>query len=235
MWVKICATTNLEDARLAADAGADALGFIFARSPRQVTAEEVAAITPQLSADVTLVGVFQTHDFDEIASAVERAGLHGIQLHSDPDPMLVERLRGEFGQEQFLIQTLHSAIDGDPAEADRVLRKGLRTVAGNASVDVALIDARTATASGGTGKTVDWSRTREAIEAEAGRTRIILAGGLRPENVAEAIRTLRPWGVDVTSGVELQPGKKDPARVRAFILAARAAFAALENPAGLPV
>lgn len=229
MWIKICANTTLEDARLAADAGADAVGYVFAPSKRQVTAEQIAQIVPSVPPEPTQIGVFPASDFEEIAGAVRSTGLHGIQLHGAFDPQLVERLRGEFGYGYFLIQTLHWQVDGDPVESEKGLREELRAVARHGIVDAVLIDARTATASGGTGQTFDWKRAQGVVSGEAGKLRVILAGGLTPENVGEAIRTLRPWGVDVASGVEANLGRKDPARVRAFITAARAAFAAVEN------
>ena len=229
MWIKICAHTSLADAQLAADACADAIGFVFAASPRQVTVEQVAAVVAALPPDLTHVGVFQTRDFEEIVAAVRAAALHGIQLHGGLDVPLVDRLRAAFGDRMFLIQTLHWPLDQDSAQTEKNLRDDLRTLRRHGGADAVLLDAKTATAAGGTGKPIDWKRAQEAIAAEAGKMRIILAGGLTPENVAQAIQTVRPWGVDVASGVEKQPGRKDPARVRAFIEAARAAFAAIEN------
>lgn len=232
MWIKLCANTSLADAQLAADACADALGFIFAPSPRRVDAAQVAAITPKLPPDITQVGVFQTGDFDEIAAIIRATGLHGIQLHGNAaalDLGLIDRLRAEFGERQFLIQTLHWSVDQDPAQTEQKLRSALRTLRTHGAIDAVLLDTKTASASGGTGRAFDWKRAQQVLAAETGKLRIILAGGLKPENVAEAIRTLRPWGVDVTSGVEKRPGEKDPARVAAFVTAARAAFAAIEN------
>ena len=230
MWIKICANTTLEDTLLAADAGADAVGFVFAPSPRRVTAGHVATMMPDLPADLTKIGIFNTHDSDEIAFSLQSAGLHGVQLHGELDFSLAEKLRQQFDSSFFLIQTLHWDLNSDPARAEDRLRHELRAVARHSDIDAILLDTRTATASGGTGKTLDWARAREVLAAESGKLRIILAGGLTPDNVAEAIRTLRPWGVDVASGVEWQPGKKDPSRLRAFITAARAAFAQIENP-----
>ena len=229
MWIKICGNTSLEDANLAAEAGADAAGFVFAPSPRQVTTDQVARIIPELAGDLTHVGVFHSRDFDAIATAVRATGLHGVQLHGGVDWTLGEKLRAAFGHRLFLIQSLHWSIDRDPSESDRALREDLRAVTRQGIVDAVLIDSKTLTASGGTGKSFDWARARNVVAAEAGKMRIILAGGLTPENVAEAVRVLRPWGVDVASGVERQPGQKDPARVQGFIAAARAAFAAIEN------
>jgi phosphoribosylanthranilate isomerase len=229
MWIKICGNTSLEDVHLVAEAVADAAGFVFAPSPRRVSMAQISAIMPGFPDDLTAVGVFNTQNFDEIVSALRSGGLHGVQLHGELDFALAEKLRRELGPDLFLIQTLHWDLSRDPARAEENLRNELRAVARHDDIDVILLDARTASASGGTGRTIDWARARDVIAAEAGKTRIVLAGGLTPENVAEAIHTVKPWGVDVSSGVERLPGQKDPARVRAFILAARTAFAAIEN------
>jgi phosphoribosylanthranilate isomerase len=234
MWIKICANTSLEDARLAADAGADAVGFVFASSPRQVTPEQVALIAPALPPEPTQVGVFVTHDFATITQTLRATGLHGAQLHSPFGLGLLQRLRAEFGHGLFLIQTISWFLDADPAASEAQLRHQLGAIAASGLADAVLLDARTAHAAGGTGKIIPWDRVHKIVAAEAGKLRIVLAGGLTPDNVAEAIRTLRPWGVDVASGVESAPGKKDPARVQAFIRAARVAFAAIENRALVP-
>jgi phosphoribosylanthranilate isomerase len=235
MWIKICANTTLRDALRAAESGADAVGFVFAPSSRQVSPHQVGAITTELPYDLTQIGVFVTHDFEEITATVRTAGLHGIQIHGGLDLPLLEKLRCECGHDYFLIQTLHWEVDTDPDASAQHLLAEYRAVARKGLVDAVLIDAKTATASGGTGRTVNWTLIHEvlfpeAMPAAAGGPRIILAGGLTPENVAEAITTLRPWGVDVASGVEERPGKKDSARVNAFIRNARTAFAEIEKP-----
>jgi phosphoribosylanthranilate isomerase len=229
MWIKLCANTTLEDARLAADAGADAIGFVFAHSPRRVTAGQIAEIMPELPPDVTRIGVFNTQDFDEIVFSLNTSGLHGVQLHGELDFSLADKLRKQYESGFFIIQTLHWNLDSDPTRAEQKLRDELRAVARHSAIDAILLDTKTATASGGTGKVFDWKRAQQVLASESSKLRIILAGGLKPENVAEAIRTLRPWGVDVASGVERRPGQKDPARVAAFVTAARSAFAAIEN------
>lgn len=233
MWIKLCANTSLEDAQLASDAGADAIGFVFASSPRRVTAGHVATIAPDLPVDVTRIGVFNTQDFDEILFVLQSAALHGVQLHGELDFSLAERLRNQFGSGFFIIQTLHWNLDSDPTRAEQKLRYELRAVSRHSAIDAILLDTKTAAASGGTGRAFDWKRAQQVLAADDGKLRIILAGGLTPENVAEAIRTVRPWGVDVASGVERRPGMKDPVRVANFISAARAAFASIENKAVL--
>ena len=228
MWVKICGTTSLEDAQLAVEAGASAIGFVFAPSPRRVTAGQVAAMMPEMPADLTRIGVFNTQDFDEIVSSLRTAGLHGAQLHGELDFSLAEKLRCEFDRGFFLIQTLHWDTNSDPARAEERLRNELRAIARYPVVDAVLLDTRTATAAGGTGKTFDWDRAKDTVAAEAGALRIIVAGGLCPGNVREAILSLRPWGVDVSSGVELGPGRKDPAKACDFVRIARSAFLEIE-------
>jgi phosphoribosylanthranilate isomerase len=234
MWIKICGNTNAQDVQLAADAGADAAGFVFASSPRRVTAGQIAAIQPELPVDVTQIGVFNTQDFDEIVNSLRSAGLHGVQLHGELDFSLAKRLRTEFGPRFFLIQTLHWDINSDPSRAEEKLRNELRAIARHSDIDALLLDTRTASAGGGTGQTFDWKSAREILSAEAGPLRIIVAGGLHPGNVREAILTLRPWGVDVSSGVEYAPGKKSAELLVDFIRAARAAFLEIEPPPMLP-
>ena len=129
MWIKICANTTLEDTLLAADAGADAVGFVFAPSPRRVTAGHVATMMPDLPADLTKIGIFNTHDSDEIAFSLQSAGLHGVQLHGELDFSLAEKLRQQFDSSFFLIQTLHWDLNSDPARAEDRLRHELRAVA----------------------------------------------------------------------------------------------------------
>jgi phosphoribosylanthranilate isomerase len=218
MWIKICGNTNLEDALLAAELGADALGFVFAESKRQVAAEEVARITPHLPRSVERVGVFYSHDAEEIARTVRAAGLNAVQLHGGLDVELAGRLRDLLGHDTGLIQTLHWTVGADSSDA---LGEGLRNVVGSGLMDRVLIDSRVGTAGGGTGVSFDWKAARAVLNENAGGLRVIAAGGLRPENVADAIRELKPWGVDVVSGVEASPGRKDPEKLAAFLRIAR--------------
>ncbi|HLJ78905.1 MAG TPA: phosphoribosylanthranilate isomerase, partial [Acidobacteriaceae bacterium] len=129
----------------------------------------------------------------------------------------------------FLMQTLHWRVEDEASASEATLLEQYAAVSRQGVVDAVLLDAKTSTAAGGTGRTLPWKRLRDVLSSEPRGLRIVLAGGLRPENVAEAIGTLRPWGVDVASGVEEMPGKKDPVRVEAFIRNARNAFAAIEN------
>ncbi len=214
LWIKICANTSLEDAQLAVEAGADAVGFVFAPSPRRVTAAQVAVITSHLPAAVEKIGVFVDASLDEIEATVRACGLTGVQLHSESGPELTAGLRQRLGPGLRILHVVHfGAGAADEAAA----------IAQDANVDAVLVDSRTATAVGGTGVAFDWAEARKTVFGGSGSVKLIAAGGLNPENVAEAIATLRPWGVDVASGVEAAPGRKDAAKVKAFVANARAA------------
>jgi len=214
LWIKICANTSLADAQLAAEAGADAVGFVFAPSPRRVTPELTAQIVSELPAALEKIGVFVDAGFEEIAAAVEAAGLTGVQLHFDAQAALAARLRERFGPKLRILGVVHF---------DARAGKRVAAIARDEHIDALLLDSRTAAAVGGTGVAFDWDAARGLILDADGPMKFIAAGGLTPGNVAEAIATLRPWGVDVVSGVEAAPGRKDPAKVRAFIERARAA------------
>jgi len=214
IWIKICANTSLADAQLAAEAGADAVGFVFAPGPRRVTPEQVASITAHLPATVEKIGVFVEADFTEISAAVEACGLTGVQLHSEFQDGLAAQLRQRFGPELRILRVIH--FDGDAA--------GQLQLAGiDANIDAVLIDSRTASAVGGTGVAFDWHAARSTLFTDSSRKKLVAAGGLTPANVAQAVATLRPWGVDVASGVEAVPARKDHAKVRDFISRARVA------------
>jgi phosphoribosylanthranilate isomerase len=219
IWIKICGNTSLEDAQLAASAGADAVGFVFAPSPRRVTVEQVAAIAPQLPAKVEKIGVFVETGVEQIARAVEACQLTGAQLHTSPDGserVVASELRHRFGSGLRILQVVHF---GENAE------QGLRLASEDLNLDGVLIDSRTATALGGTGISFDWEKARRTILELPGGLNVIAAGGLSPGNVAEAIAILRPWGVDVVTGVEAAPGRKDTKKVMDFVKRARAADA----------
>jgi phosphoribosylanthranilate isomerase len=223
LWIKICANTSLDDARLAVDAGADAVGFVFAPSPRQVTVAQVAVITPHLPDSVEKIGVFVDASLDEIEDAVRVCGLTGVQLHSDVGPDAPVFLRDRLSAKLHIIRVVHfgSCLAEEAASLVR-----------DANVDSVLVDSRTATLLGGTGLTFDWQSASESVFRNGGlrQGRLIAAGGLDPANVAEAIATMRPWGVDVASGVEAAPGRKDPKKVTSFIVNARGASSSIETP-----
>lgn len=223
MWVKICGNTNLEDAAHAAEHGADAVGFVFAASKRQVTASQVAAITPHLPASVERVGVFDSHDADAIAGIALESGLTAVQLHGGLDDALLDQLARRLGGVR-IIQTLHWNVGSSAAESHAgSLTRELGRIASAGTVERVLIDSKVGAASGGTGTAYDWSAARAVFEAAPRSLALILAGGLNPGNVGTATAMLKPWGVDVSSGVESSPGRKDPALVEAFIKNARGA------------
>lgn len=217
-WVKICGNTNLEDARLAAELGADALGFVFAESKRRVNPAQVAAITQSLPAGIECVGVVESDDVEEIVALAQEADLHGVQLHGGLDLKLLERLRKQLSDQIEIIQTVHWTVGTDSSKR---LGTELHEIAASGIVDRVLVDSRVGVASGGTGVAFDWKTARRVVEGTAEELKVIVAGGLRPENVNEAIRELSPWGVDVVSGVEAAPGRKDPEKLAAFLRAAK--------------
>jgi phosphoribosylanthranilate isomerase len=221
LWIKICGNTSFEDARLAVEAGADAVGFVFAPSPRRVTMDHVAAIARQLPEEVERIGVFVDASLEEIEFTTRACKLTGVQLHSEVGAGLPALLRARFGTELRIVRVVHFG----PGAAEHVA-----TVSLDPNVHAVLVDSRTATAVGGTGVAFDWNvAARTLFQNADARHRFIAAGGLNPANVAEAVATLRPWGVDVSSGVEAAPGRKDAAKVREFVARARAAIRALSE------
>lgn len=221
IWVKICGTTSLADALLAVEAGADAVGFVFAPSPRRVTASEVAAIVPQLPTTIEKIGVFVDATLEEIASTVRASGLTGVQLHFDAEPELPARLHERLGQDLRILRVVHFSAETAAVHAERIAEH-----ARNAHVGAVLVDSRTVLAAGGTGVTFDWAEARKTIFGDAETLKLVAAGGLTPANVAEAIAALHPWGVDAVSGIEAAPSRKDPAKVREFITRAKTAHRA---------
>lgn len=231
MWIKICGITSLEDAQLAIAAGADAVGFVFAASPRRVSVETVRAITQKLPQSVEKIGVFVDATFDAMVDAIQTAGLTGAQLHGEDSQDMAQSLRDaarKISRDLRVVRVLHYG------SAPTNFRSQLRALRAEQAMDAVLLDTRVAGKQGGTGVSFDWQAAREGLLAEAPHLRLIAAGGLHAENVQEAISILRPWGVDVSSGVEMAPGRKDPARVTAFIRAARAASQEFEE-ADVPV
>lgn len=201
-FVKVCGITRLTDALHAVQHGADALGFVFwPRSPRYVAPDRAAAIIAELPSNVTTVGVFVNETLDGIRAVVSRARLAAVQLHGDEPPAYADALGWP---------VLRSVTVDEAAEA-----------CGTWPLDtVFLVDAHDPVRRGGTGATVDWKRAA----ALARQRRVVLAGGLTPENVSQAIAAVRPYGVDVSSGVEEAPGVKDFDKVARFVANARSAF-----------
>jgi len=207
VFVKICGITNLDDARAAVDAGADALGFNFWRPGRRYMApERVAEIAAALPVYVWRVGVFVDEEPREILRVAGEAGLTAVQFHGSEAPLVLEAIGGFTKLKAFRI--------GEQFRPDALA---------SYRADAFLLDGAGA-APGGNGVAFDWER---AIAAKP-YGRIVLAGGLTPENVGEAVRRVRPWGVDVASGVESGPGRKDPGKMERFVRAARGAAAATE-------
>jgi len=212
--VKICGITQPEWARVAADAGADAVGLVFAESPRRVTLAEAAQIARALPPWVAPVGVFVGASPQAIRLAAAEAGLAAVQLHGDEPPEILP----ELGRLK-VIKAFGIGSEED-LEAARTWREGAERL--GRTPDAYLVDARVAGGpKGGTGQAADWDAAARMIGD--GFTPLILAGGLGPENVAEAVRAVRPWGVDSSSGTEAEPGTKSPEKIRAFIEAVRAA------------
>ena len=222
MWVKICANTSLGDARFAAELGADAVGFVFAPSTRRVSVEAVAAITPELPESVERIGVFTAGSPAEIASAAAHAGLTGVQLHGSFTAEFVDALERESEGALVIIRTLHWPVEASP-DVRSTLARELRESGEREPAQRVLLDSSLGAATGGTGISFAWTDAAFSLTPVRGMQRLIIAGGLRGDNVAEAIQALQPWGVDVASGVEASPGKKDLARLRDFIERARAA------------
>jgi phosphoribosylanthranilate isomerase len=209
--VKICGITNWTDARSAIESGADLLGFNFvATSPRYVTPAEARRMVKKLRRKILAVGVFQNESEAKMLQIARRVGLDVLQLHGDETPAMVERLRRKLGVVKSVIKALR---------VRKPFRAGQFTsqLAAYKRADAILLDGYSRKARGGTGKTFDWKIARRAKR----HARIFLAGGLTPENVGEAIRTAKPYGVDVCSGVESRPGKKDPAKLRGLLRAVK--------------
>jgi len=199
--VKICGITNAPDALAAVEAGADALGFMFyEKSPRHISIPDAARVIRELPPFIMKVGVFVDASEDLVMRAIGDCGLNLLQFHGNESPEYCT---------QFGLMSMKALRIRD-AESLKALS--------DYSTDAFLLDAYVADKLGGTGEKFNWHL---AIEAKKSGKLIFLAGGLTPENVAEAVKRVQPFGVDVSSGVEAQPGKKDRDKVRAFIQAAK--------------
>jgi phosphoribosylanthranilate isomerase len=230
MWIKICGTTSLADAQHAANSGASAVGFVLAPSPRRVTVEQVQTISRLLPRNVERIGVFVDATFDEIVTAVREADLNGVQLNANDDPDLPRRLRAHFAALAPPARVTILAVLAFSDDMELQIQAIARDAARDGAIDALLIDSQSPVGHGGTGTRYDWQAAQHFFRKAAPQLRFIAAGGLNPDNVAEAIRTLTPWGVDVATGVEAAPGRKDPARVAAFIRNARDTFSELKKP-----
>lgn len=199
MFVKICGTTNEDDALLAVAMGADAVGFIFAPSPRQIAPQQVYDITRRLPPEILTVAVFRDEHPKRVVELVNRAGVKAAQLHGR------ERIEDVAEVARSVRWVIKAYPAGSPQLAD----------AHRLPTDLVLLDAPTP----GSGQVFDWTLAGEVPEG----VRLILAGGLDRDNITSAVRAVEPWGVDVCSGVEKSPGRKDPLALKRFIERARAA------------
>jgi len=203
--VKICGITNWTDAKRAVNAGADFLGFNFyTKSPRYIAPARARRIVRRLPKSVSAVGVFVNENEEKMVDTARAVGLTALQLHGDESPAEVARLRRILP----VIKAIRAGKSFRPAQLAKFRR-----------ASAILLDGFDRRLRGGTGRTVDWRLARRANRYG----RIFLAGGLTPENISEAIRAAAPFAVDVCSGVEAKPGKKDPKRMRAFMYAVGAA------------
>ena len=212
-WVKICGTTNLEDALLAVEAGADAVGFVFyEKSPRKIGVEAAREIVEKLPAGVEKVGVFVNEVEDALCDVADRAGLTAIQMHGDSeDPHVADLVVAR--RPRLKVLAAISMSQENP--------EGWAMMWHPDAVHAFLVDSGDSSKHGGTGETFNWRASAPMLENVKKLGRVVAAGGLTLGNVTEAIRILQPWGVDVASGVEARPGKKDPEKVRAFVTAVR--------------
>ncbi len=192
----------------------NALGFIFAPSSRRIEIDQAAEIISSLRDEIERIGVFVNESPAQVAEVAERAGLSGVQLHGDEPADQMEQYRQALGQRK-IIKTLQAReLLASPDILDGYLRS-------RQNIDAILMDAGSPVQRGGTGQTFDWSAAEPIVARVRARMPVIIAGGLNPGNVGEAIRLFAPWGVDVVSGVEREVGKKDEAKLRNFVGAVR--------------
>jgi len=216
-WVKICGIMNLEDALTAVDAGADAVGFVFyEKSPRRIDLQHAHDIIEKLPSTTEKVGVFVDERDEQVSAVAQQVGLTAVQIHNYASPKQAMNGLTFSPRKLFVALSVAQMFDGDgqfggfrwPTEAKK-------------AVDGIFLDSGTPESPGGTGNVFDWAKAAPTASFIAEQCKLVIAGGLTALNVAEAIHVLKPWGVDVSSGVESSPGKKDPEKIRAFIVAVR--------------
>jgi len=214
-WIKICGTTNLHDAQISMAAGADALGFIFAPSPRRIDIVTASEIVLSLPRSIELIAVFINETPRRVGEIVGQVAFSGVQLHGDEAAEQMRDFRRAVGGRK-IIKTLQVRQMLNAGE-----EKLAKYLAAGASIDAILLDSGSTLQPGGTGATFAWEDAVPLAAAIREAMPLIIAGGLTAENVAKAIELFRPCGVDVVSGVEHEPGKKDQAKVRSFVAAVR--------------
>jgi phosphoribosylanthranilate isomerase len=209
-WIKICGTTSLEDALSSIEAGADALGFIFAPSKRRILPENAQKIIRELPPNIEKIGVFMDAGAMGIRQVVREVELTGIQMHGE----------GEFPPE------VYSYLPEDRRDKLRKIKTLIvwqdfeRNFDSYAAVP-GVVDTWLFDSGAGSGQAFDWQSVRAKLGERQGQ--FVVAGGLNPQNVGDAMRAFKPWGVDVVSGVEREPGRKDPEKLKAFVAAVRKA------------
>jgi phosphoribosylanthranilate isomerase len=205
--IKICGITNLQDAELSAKAGADQIGFNFyPKSPRYIEPGDARLMVDSLPKKISKVGVFVDESVESVCGIIDKVGLDAVQLHGNEDRAFISKLKRD--RRVTVIKALRVSADFSP---ERSLDFG---------ADAILLDSFSENSLGGTGKTFDWEVASSVIELIP---RVYLAGGLTPENVGDAINKIRPYAVDICSRIESEPGKKDPAKLSAFIAAVKGA------------
>jgi phosphoribosylanthranilate isomerase len=218
-WVKICGMTNLDDALVAVEAGADAVGFVFyEKSPRCVTVETVREICEKLPESVEKVGVFAGDSLARVVEIGTVLGLDSLQVYPLSGPKSISAAAGsEFPKQNrlYFAFPMEKLVSDDHAITLDVMRSPKNTFV------AILLDSGGTQQPGGTGLTFDWNEAVSVIARLSRTEKVVIAGGLTPQNVGEAMEILKPWGVDVASGVEARPGKKDPEKVRAFVRVVR--------------
>ncbi len=204
LWIKICGVTSVEDAKVVQEAGADAVGLNFARqSSRYLEPQAARPVADAVRGKLELVGVFVDAEIDEVLAIARRVGLDAVQLHGDESPAFLDALSGQ-------IKAYKALRIGSPDDAKLARQYGSRRI---------LADAKVQGAMGGTGHTFDWS----LIEDLNSERDLIIAGGLRPSNVADCVSAVAPYGIDTASGVEDAPGRKNADKVSEFVSLARRA------------
>jgi phosphoribosylanthranilate isomerase len=206
--VKFCGMTRPQDAALAAEIGVSYVGVIFADSPRRVDEQSARRILDAAGEGVKRVGVFGTNDPESIGAAADAVRLDVVQLHADPSMSDVAAIRKRYRGEVWA--AIRIAGDHIPGDAELLFD----------SADAIVLDARSEKRLGGTGQALAWNEIAVDLARDRGSSAVVLAGGLKPENVARAVRTLAPDVVDVSSGIESAPGIKDPWLMREFFAAA---------------